>query len=106
MKDEKLRKVIDKFVDDHFDEEEQRESPTLLFVDHAYDKSILGVTEDGHVVYALDKMIEEFAEDESCSIDEAMEWVEYNTLRALPYAQGKKPIIVNGVDELLLVYGD
>ena len=106
MVDKKLRKAIDNFVDDRFDEEEQKENPTLLFVDHAYDSSILGVTEDGHVVYALNKMIEEFAADENCSTDEAMEWIEYNTLRALPYAQGKKPIIVNSVDELLLVHGD
>jgi hypothetical protein len=33
-------------------------------------------------------------EEEGWEETEAIEWIEYNTLRALPYCQGKAPIVL------------
>lgn len=52
----------------------------IVFDNMSYDGSIVGVTTDGKVVYDYDKMIEELMEDENCSYEEAIDWIDYNTV--------------------------
>ena len=66
----------------------------IIFDNMSYDGSIVGVTTDGRVVYDYDKMIEELMEDEGWSYEDSAEWIDYNTLRALPYAGDNAPIIM------------
>ena len=66
----------------------------IVFDDMSYDGSIVGVTTDGRVVYDYDKMVEELMEDEEWSYEEAAEWIDYNTIRALPYVGENAPIIM------------
>jgi hypothetical protein len=73
---------------------EQLPEDALVFDNASYDKSIIGVTLDGRVIYDFDLMVEEFAEENECSYIEAVEWIEYNTIRSLPYAGEKAPLIV------------
>jgi hypothetical protein len=67
---------------------------SLVFDNASYDNSIVGVTTDNRVVYDYDKMIAELMEDEELSYDDAVDWIEYNTIRSLPYAGEKAPIIM------------
>ena len=69
----------------------------IVFDNHAYDNSIIGVSTDGRVVYSYEKMIEELVKDEGLSEIEAMEWIDYNTVRALPYGGPNSPIICEGL---------
>ena len=102
MKDEKFRKALDAMVEDQGIEEE-----VLILDDHAYDKSIIGLTEDGRLIYDFDKMVKEFAEDEQCDELDAIEWLEYNTIRALPYMGERAPIVImNNVESIMERYGD
>ena len=66
----------------------------IVFDNMSYDNSIVGVTTDNRVVYDYDKMILELMEDEEWSYDDAIEWIEYNTIRSLPYAGEYAPIIM------------
>lgn len=66
----------------------------IVFDNMSYDSSIVGVTTDGRVVYDYDMMVEELMEDEEWSYEEAAEWIDYNTIRALPYAGENGPIII------------
>ena len=66
----------------------------ILFDNVSYDGSIVGITTDGRVVYDYDKMVEELMEDEGWSYEDAAEWIEYNTIRALPCAGENAPIIM------------
>lgn len=94
MVDAKLRKLIAAYCDDHGLE---GDDAPLLFDNHAYDGSIVGITTDGRVVYDYETMITELMEDEGWSEGDAVEWLDYNTLRALPYAEsqgGKAPVIL------------
>ena len=70
----------------------------LLFTDYSYDDALIGVTEDGRAVYDYDKMVEWLMEEEDWSQDDAIEWIEYNTIRALPYFGPKAPIVVYPVE--------
>ena len=67
---------------------------TVILDDYAYDNSIIGITIDGKLIYEINRMIEEYANDNQCSEEEAIEWIEYNTIRALPYMGSKAPVIV------------
>lgn len=101
MRNEKFRKALAEALGE-FDELD-----AVILDNHDYDDSIVGVTEDGRLVYDLEKMYAEFAKDEGCGIDEAVEWVEYNTLRALPYMGEKAPIILSvSREEIMERYGD
>lgn len=66
----------------------------ILFDNMSYDGSIVGVTADGRVVYDYDMMVEELVHDEEWSYEEAAEWIDYNTIRMLPYTGENGPIIM------------
>ena len=66
----------------------------IVFDNMSYDGSIVRVTTDGRVVYDYDKMVEELMEDEGWSYEDATEQIDYNTIRALPYAGENAPIIM------------
>ena len=66
----------------------------IIFCGPDYDDAVIGVTEDGRVVYDFDKMVECLQRDDGMTEEEAIEFIEYNTIRALPYAGATAPIIV------------
>ena len=66
----------------------------IVFDNMSYDNSIIGTTFDGRAIYDYDLMVSEFMSDEECTSDEAIDWIEYNTLRSLPYAGKKVPLVV------------
>lgn len=66
----------------------------ILLENYSYDDAIIGVTSDNRAVYDVAKMITWLVENEGFTEEEAMEWIEYNTIRALPYAGPKGPLIM------------
>lgn len=66
----------------------------VILTDFSYDDALIGVTEDNRAVYDYDKMVAWLVETEGWSEEEAIEWIEYNTIRALPYAGPNAPIII------------
>lgn len=67
---------------------------TSFFTGDNYATAILGYTEDGKLVYSYDKMIEWLTENNDLSPEESQEWIDYNTIRTIPYMGEKSPIIV------------
>lgn len=66
----------------------------VIFENFSYDTAFIGVSEDNRAVYDYDKMIEYLVEVEGFEDEtEAIEWIECNTIRALPYMENA-PIIV------------
>ena len=66
----------------------------IVFVSPSFDNAIIGATTDGRAVYDYDKMVVELMNDDDISEQEAIDWIEYNTIRALPYAGEMAPIIM------------
>lgn len=64
-------------------------------VDYSYDTALIGVTEDDCAVYDYDLMVEWLMREEGWSEEEAREWIDYNTGRALPYMGPGAPIIMH-----------
>lgn len=59
-----------------------------------YDAALIGVTTDNRAVYDYYKMVECLIGNDGFTWDEAVEWIDYNTIRALPYAGESAPIII------------
>ena len=70
----------------------------VLLKDESYDSALIAVTDDYRAVYSYDKMVEWYMEKNGCSAEEAIEWIDYNTLRALPYAGARAPIVVKEME--------
>lgn len=70
----------------------------LLLDNYSYDDALIGITEDGRAVYDFNKMVAWLMETEGFSLEEAIEWIEYNTIRALPYSGPEAPIIMYPIE--------
>lgn len=71
-----------------------------IFDAPAFDKSIVGTTLDGRVIYLYEKMVHELMQDEGMSDAEATEFIDYNTIRALDYTNSAmKPLVVSYYSE-------
>lgn len=64
------------------------------FTNYGYDDALIGVSDDGRAIYDYEKMIEWLMDEEGWTDEEAVEWIEYNTIRALPYFGEGAPIIM------------
>lgn len=63
-------------------------------LNEGYDDALVGVSEDGRAIYDFDKMVEWLMKKYGWSDMESIEWIEYNTIRALPYMGDKAPIVM------------
>ena len=100
MIDEKFRKALDELA-------QERELEILRLENPSFDNSIVGLTEDGRLVYSYDKMVRELRKDDKISTTEAMEFIDYNTIRALSYYRDRAPIIIMDTKkEILERYGE
>lgn len=64
------------------------------FVNPDFQEAIIGYTDDGSVVYDYDLMVESLMKEDNISDLDAVEFIDYNTLRTIPYMDGNKPIIM------------
>lgn len=72
-----------------------------VFEDYDYADAFIGMSNDGRAVYSYDRMVEWLMLKESWTYEEAVEWIDYNTIRALPYYPDG-PIVVYDVPEYML----
>ena len=63
-----------------------------------YLSAIIGITEEGNLVYSYSKMVEQEMEDYDISLDDAVEYINYNAIRNVPYMKDKPPVIVYDMD--------
>lgn len=59
---------------------------------------VIGYTDDYHLVYGYERLVESLTKIYG-SEEEAIEWLEYNTIRAIPYMakEGLEPIIIHEI---------
>lgn len=65
-----------------------------LFSEPFFDAAIIGTTSDDRVVYSFDKMVECLVK-EGMEYGDAVEHIEYNTLRSLPYYPNSPVVLMN-----------
>lgn len=71
---------------------------SIILEDPDYADAAIGVDTDGHVVYSYDLMVESLSQRDGISEDDVREFIDYNTIRALPYMGPLHPIVLYGID--------
>ena len=66
----------------------------VYLVNYSYDDALIGVSSDNRAIYDFDLMVEWLMKNEGFSETEAVEWIDYNTIRALSYMGSDAPIIM------------
>ena len=70
----------------------------IIFKNPDYEDAFVGVSDDGRAVYDYDLMVRCLMEEDDMDEFEAMDFIGYNTIRALPYIGEKAPIILHSCD--------
>ena len=65
-----------------------------VFENPSYDGCIVGISTDNQVIYSLSQMVEWFCKENNCSFDESLEYIDYNTIRTIPYMENP-PVIID-----------
>lgn len=76
------------------------EQQSIIFTDPSYNASIIGVTTDGRAVYDYNLMVKELSQEDDITEEEAVEFIEYNTLGSLPQAD-KYPIVMYKKEDII-----
>lgn len=71
---------------------------TIILENPSYITAIIGISDEGQLIYDYEKMIEFLMDADEMNYEEAMEFVDYNTIRALPYMGYMKPIISHKIE--------
>jgi len=64
----------------------------VFFRNYGYDGCIIGITTNNRAVYSFEKMVQWLHDKHNMTEEDAVEWIEYNTLKALPYVENA-PIV-------------
>ena len=75
---------------------------SIVFENPSYDKAIIGYDDtESRVIYDYELMAECLMEQGGMSYEEAVEFIDYNTCRAIPYAGHNAPIVMHGITDYL-----
>lgn len=73
--------------------EAQGHEETVFFENPSFVKAITGITDSGQLIYDYALMIYSAMEEENWNEEESVEWIEFNTLRSIPYMGHARPIV-------------
>ncbi len=71
--------------------EEKTDEDVMVFDD--YETAFLGITLDDRAVYDYEEMVKYLMEKDGIDMSEAIEWIDFNTIRACDYIENP-PIII------------
>ena len=71
----------------------------IIFDNPDYDEAIIGVSHDDRVIYDYDKMIRHLVDKEGMTIEDAADFISYNTIRSLAYRGEDAPIVMFGIED-------
>lgn len=74
------------------------EEETVFFTNPDFIDAIIGISEDGCLIYSFSKMVESLMLSDNMSYEDAIEFIDYNTIRALPYMGDKRPIVMYNIE--------
>ena len=90
MNNEELKEILHDTIAD-----EDLLNQMIVLEGDEFANGAIGVTHDGHIVYSYERLVESLAKAYGSELD-AMEWIDYNTIRSLPYMEkdGLAPVIM------------
>lgn len=82
-----LNEIKDFLVDNGCDD-------AIVFENPDYANAFIGYSDEGRAIYSYNKMVKSLMEEDNITEEDAIDFIDYNTLRAIPYFGGKSPIIL------------
>lgn len=74
---------------------------TVMFENPDYASAAIGITEDGNLVYSYPLMVEHLMKTDNMTEEDAVDFISFNTIRAIPYCnEGKPPIVFHPFEEM------
>ena len=80
--------------DNGYSIEDLKEEQIILFRNPDFSTAIIGVSENNRIIYNYNKMVEYLIENEDMSYEDATDYVSCDTIKALNYMSGNKPIVM------------
>ena len=77
----------------------------VVFDNPSYVSAVVGISNDDRVIYSFNKMVNYLVEEDNMTPEEAIEFIEYNTLRAMSYFPDG-PIVLMDEDQTEFFYED
>lgn len=75
---------------------------SIVFENPDYDSAIIGYDDnDYRIIYDYELMVEDLMEKDNISYEDAVDFIDYNTIRAIPYAGNKAPIVLRRIDDYM-----
>ena len=70
----------------------------VIFEPPDYDEVLIGVSSSNRAIYDYDKMIECLMKKQNWTLEQALEWIEFNTIGSLPLDSNSYPIVMYPID--------
>lgn len=70
----------------------------IVFDDYG-EETLIGVDSNNRAVYDYERMAEWLMSNWECTYEEAIDWIEYNTIRSLGYVGEDAPIVVHPIGQ-------
>lgn len=83
--------------------EEYEYEDVVIFSNPSYASAFMGISEDNRAIYDYDLMVK-FLMEEGCSGTDAIEFIEYNTIRSLPYYENPPIIMHRLIDSIIKIF--
>ena len=66
---------------------------SVVLENPSYIDAVVGISQNGQVIYDFDKMVDYLVDTEEMTEEDAIEFIDFNTIRALPYMGENAPIV-------------
>lgn len=75
---------------------------SIVFENPDYDSAIIGYDESSHrIIYDYELMVESLMNEAHLSYEDAVDFIEYNTIRSLPYLGENAPIVMRSIVDFI-----
>jgi len=75
--------------------EENGYEDVVVFENPSYEGALIGVTSDRRAIYDIEKMVDSLMAESGMTDDEAIEFIDYNTIRACGYIANSPVVMYN-----------
>lgn len=86
----KTLEEVKEYITERYDED------VIVYDSPSYAEAFIGISNDNRAIYSYNKMIDWLMKEDKISEEEAVEFIDYNTLGA--YYSDKQPIVCFDID--------
>lgn len=93
-----MKGTIEERLREQFGNDEEILGTIVILKNPDYEDAIVGISQDHRLIYDYNLMVKSLMKEDNMTEEDAIDFIEYNTIRALPY-MGIPPIIMHEILE-------